>query len=290
MELLRALSGPVVGAVIGYVTNYIAIKMLFRPLKPVYIFGHRLPFTPGIVPRRKDKLAEILGAAVVERFFNADDLELVFTSDSFSDAVAERLADVLTGDGTLAAVQDLLPPEGRERARAALCARAIAEVCLAELPAELVRRGGEEAERLLRGPAAGRAALSGAMEALREPLTRRMEDILLDEGLTLFRPAADSGLNKLLAAPVGELTAEVFPDRAALKAALRALYARFITANVRPIVESIDVGGMITEKIKLMSAAEVEGLVLAVVKRELNLVVWFGAALGAVIGAVNIFV
>ena len=113
MDLLRALSGPVVGAVIGYVTNYIAIKMLFRPLKPVYIFGHRLPFTPGIVPRRKDKLAEILGAAVVERFFNADDLELVFTSESFSDAVAERLADVLSGEGTLAAVQDLLPPEGR---------------------------------------------------------------------------------------------------------------------------------------------------------------------------------
>lgn len=290
MELLRVLSGPAVGAVIGYITNYIAIKMLFRPLRPVRVLGHRLPFTPGIVPRRKDRLAEILGAAVVERFFNADDLELVFTSESFSDAVAERLTAQLTGAGTLDALRELLPPEGRERAREALCARTVAEACLAELPAQLTARGGEAASALLQGSAAARAAFSGALEALRAPLARQMEEILLDEGLTLFRPALDSGVEKLLRTPVRELTAEVFPDRDALKAALRALYARFIAANVRPIVESIDVGGMITEKIKLMSAGEVEALVLAVVKRELRMVVWFGAALGALIGAVNILI
>ena len=38
---------PVIGAVIGYFTNLIAVKMLFYPRKPVYIFGHQLPLTPG---------------------------------------------------------------------------------------------------------------------------------------------------------------------------------------------------------------------------------------------------
>ena len=60
--------------------------------------------------------------------------------------------------------------------------------------------------------------------------------------------------------------------------------------HVRPIVERIDVGGMIAEKIVQMTSEEVEDLVLAVVKRELRMVVWFGALLGAVIGAVNIFI
>ena len=37
MSVIEILAGPVIGAVIGYFTNYIAVKMLFRPLKPVKI-------------------------------------------------------------------------------------------------------------------------------------------------------------------------------------------------------------------------------------------------------------
>jgi len=55
---------PVVGAVIGYVTNDIAIKMLFRPLAEKRILGVRIPFTPGILPRQRKKLAQNIGSMV----------------------------------------------------------------------------------------------------------------------------------------------------------------------------------------------------------------------------------
>ena len=45
MNFLRLLAGPLIGAVIGYCTNYIAVKMLFRPLYPVKIGNWTLPFT-----------------------------------------------------------------------------------------------------------------------------------------------------------------------------------------------------------------------------------------------------
>ncbi|MDR0597126.1 MAG: DUF445 family protein [Treponema sp.] len=57
---------PLAGAVIGYITNAVAIKMLFRPLKPIRFLGIRLPFTPGILPRQRHKLAENIGS-IVER-------------------------------------------------------------------------------------------------------------------------------------------------------------------------------------------------------------------------------
>ncbi len=41
--LLQQLSGPVIGAIIGYCTNYIAVKMLFYPRKEIYVCGHKLP-------------------------------------------------------------------------------------------------------------------------------------------------------------------------------------------------------------------------------------------------------
>jgi hypothetical protein len=55
---------PLVGAVIGFITNVIAIRMLFRPLKEIRFFGHRLPFTPGLLPRQRHKLADSIGAMV----------------------------------------------------------------------------------------------------------------------------------------------------------------------------------------------------------------------------------
>ena len=63
MSVIEILAGPVIGAVIGYFTNYIAVKMLFRPLKPVKIGGRTLPFTPGIIPKGKPRLAKALGKA-----------------------------------------------------------------------------------------------------------------------------------------------------------------------------------------------------------------------------------
>jgi len=55
---------PVAGAIIAFITNVIAIKMLFRPLREVRVFGIRLPFTPGILPRQREKLALSIGAMV----------------------------------------------------------------------------------------------------------------------------------------------------------------------------------------------------------------------------------
>ena len=55
---------PIIGAIIGYSTNWIAIRMLFRPHRPVYIFGRRVPFTPGVIPEEQPRLAKKVAEAV----------------------------------------------------------------------------------------------------------------------------------------------------------------------------------------------------------------------------------
>lgn len=54
----------VIGAVIGGVTNMIAVKMLFHPFKAYSIFGKRVPFTPGLIPKRRREIAEKIGQVV----------------------------------------------------------------------------------------------------------------------------------------------------------------------------------------------------------------------------------
>ena len=52
------LLGPLVGGVIGYITNDVAIRMLFRPHQPKYLFGIHIPFTPGIIPKERFRIAQ----------------------------------------------------------------------------------------------------------------------------------------------------------------------------------------------------------------------------------------
>jgi uncharacterized membrane protein YheB (UPF0754 family) len=63
---------PVVGAIIGFVTNVVAIRMLFRPLKEVRIFGIRIPFTPGILPKQRYRLAQNIGGMVERELLTAE--------------------------------------------------------------------------------------------------------------------------------------------------------------------------------------------------------------------------
>ncbi|HMB14679.1 MAG TPA: DUF445 family protein, partial [Pelovirga sp.] len=77
MELtsyLPYLIPPLLGALIGYVTNYIAIRMLFRPLRAWRLFGLRVPLTPGIIPAKRSELARRMGEMVGDHLLTADDV------------------------------------------------------------------------------------------------------------------------------------------------------------------------------------------------------------------------
>ncbi|MDW0114911.1 DUF445 family protein [Sporosarcina saromensis] len=61
-----------IGALIGGFTNHLAIKMLFRPHEAKYIGKWRLPFTPGLIPKRRDELAVQLGKTVTNYLVTPD--------------------------------------------------------------------------------------------------------------------------------------------------------------------------------------------------------------------------
>ncbi|KMZ42241.1 MULTISPECIES: DUF445 family protein [Bacillales] len=61
-----------VGSVIGGVTNELAIRMLFKPVKPWYIGSWKVPFTPGLIPRRRDDIAIQMGRLVEEHLLTTE--------------------------------------------------------------------------------------------------------------------------------------------------------------------------------------------------------------------------
>ncbi len=71
----RIVLPPVAGGFIGYLTNDLAINMLFRPYKARYIFGKRVPFTPGLIPRNQERLAKRVADTIMTSLLTPDELQ-----------------------------------------------------------------------------------------------------------------------------------------------------------------------------------------------------------------------
>ena len=81
-------------SMVGYYTNFIAIKMLFRPQNPS-VFGRQ-----GLIPKKQPELATRLGEGISEHFFNAQELQQYIDDQQLLQKAARRLKKQL--DNSLA--------------------------------------------------------------------------------------------------------------------------------------------------------------------------------------------
>ncbi|PAE06159.1 hypothetical protein CHI12_18025 [Terribacillus saccharophilus] len=82
-DIWLILSMALIGALIGGITNHLAIKMLFKPHRAIYIGKWRLPFTPGLIPKRRSDLARSLGKTVVDHLLTPKGMQARLIDDNF---------------------------------------------------------------------------------------------------------------------------------------------------------------------------------------------------------------
>jgi uncharacterized membrane protein YheB (UPF0754 family) len=242
--LLAWIAPPVVGAAIGWVTNDIAIRMLFRPLRPVRVLGMRLPLTPGIIPKERRSLAVNIGRMVSRELITEEALRSQIhdprTLAALSESVAKASGDILARQlGSLATGAEALLPSTLETLLDRAFSRAAGSPAFSTLVSDLAARAvatlagiriSEVAARvdlarlletrLLPG-LAGKGA--GAGRAVAGFVADRAADLLSDETLS----AAARMLEPLLPDAVERLAAWVDGDetRAAIGREARAIIA-----------------------------------------------------------------
>lgn len=105
MDLLQYLISPAAGAVIGYLTNWLAVKMLFRPHAAKHLGKLRLPFTPGLIPKEKERIAQALGDTVGNHLLTREALMEQMTSaqvlNGLSGALDQGIVFLKQSDMTL---------------------------------------------------------------------------------------------------------------------------------------------------------------------------------------------
>ncbi|UMT80005.1 DUF445 family protein [Staphylococcus roterodami] len=85
----------VVGAIIGGITNVIAIRMLFHPFKPYYIFKFRVPFTPGLIPKRREEIATKIGQVIEEHLLTESLISEKLKSSKSQEAINSMISKQL---------------------------------------------------------------------------------------------------------------------------------------------------------------------------------------------------
>lgn len=90
-DIISVLITTVVGSVLAGSTNHLAVQMLFRPYEAVYIGKWQVPFTPGIIPKRRKEMAKSLGETVTGYLLTPTLIREKFLNKAVEDKVVELL-------------------------------------------------------------------------------------------------------------------------------------------------------------------------------------------------------
>jgi len=94
-EIAALVTFPLVGAAIGWCTNFLAIKMLFHPRKPVGLPGFKVQ---GLLPRRQKDLAEKIGETVAEEILSAEEISSLLGRIHWREEVEGIVASIIGKD------------------------------------------------------------------------------------------------------------------------------------------------------------------------------------------------
>lgn len=106
---------PLVGAFIGYLTNRVAIRMLFRPLKAWHIGRLKIPMTPGVIPSKRHELAANIGEMVGEHLLTGDEISRALQKEGFQEhlqiLIESKISSTMKKD--LGSLKTIIPPSYR---------------------------------------------------------------------------------------------------------------------------------------------------------------------------------
>lgn len=316
---LSYIMAPLVGGAIGYITNDIAIRMLFRPHRAKYLFGVHIPFTPGLIPKEKGRIADAIGGAVSENLMNKEVLAKYLLSEEMVGKVRRSTSDFLNNqrnnpetvahflrrylsEDELTYISQTINNELAKQVKSKFedsaignsVAHSAVEHVIAKLkslsPLEVFASLGILKGNPLRSLASA-VVIGKLLGLLRDPienaLAKIINEMLRNKSEDIVSQFIGNETAKFLDMPLNELLNDKAEQLAQVVDMVVNIYRHIITDHLPRILDSIDISKIIRNRIEEMDVIETETLVMQVMNRELRAIVWLGALLGLIMGSIN---
>lgn len=322
---LEYIIAPVLGGIIGYITNDIAIRMLFRPHTAKYICGVHIPFTPGIIPKEKGRIAEAIGNVISENLMNQEVLKRYLLSEEMIAKIRQSVEDFISrqkvneetvglflshylSDEEIQSVAKSVNKSLTNQISYKITDPAIgckvAHLAMDHVASKL---NGEGAQILLGGLGGALGGLGGAAAALfggnivgrflgmlREPaekyLANNINNMLHDNGHQIVSNMVGEEVTSFMGKRTCDLLEGHDEQLAHAVNKTESIYRKVIDEHLSKVLESIDISKIVRERINEMDVNETEKLIFKVMNKELKAIVWLGAGLGLIMGSINLII
>ncbi|MBR0366338.1 MAG: DUF445 family protein [Clostridia bacterium] len=294
---IRLILTPFIGGVIGYITNDIAIKMLFHPRRAYYIKGKRIPFTPGLIPAQKNRIARSIARVISTQLLNDETMKNTLLSDTVIAAIRVRIERFIVSHKEDRRTLGELGEEyfGAEK--------------FDELTEVLKNKAAKKVTGRIINADIGRIAVGYALESLRDKfgfLSMLLKGDMIDEiGNDVaehINKVVEQKAPEVIDAEISKLGDEIkqksvcgiiakYEDKTDVAVDyIIEFYKRAVGDNIGRIMKTVDIEGTVYDRVAAFDAVELERMIFGIMKRELRAIVYLGAVLGFLMGFVNVLI
>lgn len=303
IDIVRFVAPVALGGIIGAFTNYIAIKMMFRPYSEKRLFGFVVPFTPGIIPKRQNDLAKAIGRVVSDNLVDADGISKVLLSDEtigkLESKIDEMIHSLQTNENSLRVFFSNYAGEERvenliKRVNDNLVSKIDGIVSDEKIGLTIAASAMSALDERIGDGFMGMITKNALADTIKDKITPKLanliNDVMRGDGRKMILSIVDDEINRFANGSVASWAAGMSDEKIeSLKRDVVKLYSEKVNVELPRLLRTIDISKIVEDKIQSMDMPTVERLVLDVANNELYMLVWLGGLLGAIIGVANIF-
>ena len=294
----RMIVAPLVGGVIGYITNDLAIRMLFRPRKALYIGKFHVPFTPGLIPSQQGRIAVSIGDVVSGQLLNEDTLRQTLLSEGTIETLRKKITVFLrTLSKDERTVHDVLRQTGL-RGRVAMTGDELQKKLADALSARIIsaRLGyvvidsviGDKMDFITQNKLFSMLIDDNAQGAIRDKLAEKVNEIIAEKVPDASAAIVGHYRGEIMDAKLCDLYARYQDREASIINSVVEAYTTLLGDNLGRLLQAINIQQIVVDKINSLNPAELEATIFDIAKHELRAIVYLGALLGFIMGFVNL--
>ena len=291
--MISLLFSILMGALIGYGTNTLAVEMLFRPYTPKYIGKWKLPFTPGLIPKEQGCIADSLGELIEKELFAPEVVSKALDTPEAKASIGAWLDQLFA----TAAASEKTPRElfvevfgeeeyiqKREDLSSLLCTYLVKKATQAKLGESFARQLSHRTDEKLP------FLRSGSLEDVYVNTLGKLIDRELEKSLPeIVQQYVYREAGTFLGTPLSVTVKKYEGELPRLKDGLMGLIHAAIIGALPQLLSSGHIKNLVVSRIDSLAPRELNTMLKGLMKKELAAIEWLGALLGGILGAVTYF-
>ena len=292
---LSLITAPFIGGFIGLITNSLAIKMLFRPHRAIYIGKFHVPFTPGLIPKEKERIATVIGEVISKYLLDDDtikralcDEKIKIKASGYLHVFIERLKQIEISLGVFLDQKGMEDPLNKieDHVKNSVSNYIVDTLVDGDFIDELI----EDALLTVQGqmnPIVSKIA-KHPLASAKPQMIQDTKSMIRMRAPQMISDYIDQKYMEFGDQKICDLAVRLQDHEEKIIDLLWDQYVSFIDQKATSLIKTLNLQQIVEKRINEYDVAQLEQIILSISKKELNALVWLGGLLGMLMGFVNL--